>query len=149
MHPDITNPVVGPQSAPPRTAPKAWNIALWVAQILLAVAFGMSGFMKITMPIAELTEKMVWPGVVPPALVRFIGLSEFAAAFGLILPAATRIKPVLTPIAAVGLLTIMLLAAIFHATRSEFGALPTNLVLGAVAAFVAWGRFFKAPIAPR
>ena len=59
-----------------------------------------------TVPIADLAEKMVWPGVVPAELVRFIGLSEFAAAIGLILPAATRIKPVLTPLAGVGLATI-------------------------------------------
>jgi len=149
MHVDVSAPAVGPRSAPPRSAPKVWNITLWVVQVLLAAMFGMAGFMKITQPIAELAEKMVWPGAVPPALVRFIGFSEFAAAFGLILPAATRIKPILTPLAAAGLVTIMLFAAIFHAARGEFGALPTNLVLGALAAFVAWGRWKKAPIAPR
>jgi putative oxidoreductase len=149
MHADVPAPVVARRSAPPESAPKAWNIALWVAQVLLAVAFGMAGFMKTTLPIADLTEKMVWPGALPPALVRFIGVSEFAAALGLILPAATRIKPVLTPLAGVGLVIVMLLAAIFHAMRGEFGALPMNLGFGALAAFVAWGRFRKAPIAPR
>lgn len=148
MHVDVA-PAVGPRSAPPQAAPKGWNISLWVVQVLLAVFFGMAGFMKSTQPIAELAEKMVWPGVVPAALVRFIGLSELAAAFGLILPAATRIKPVLTPLAGAGLAVIMLFAAIFHAVRGEFGALPTNFVLGALAAFVAWGRFRKAPIPPR
>jgi len=140
---------VAPRSAPPKSAPKAWNIGLWVVQVLLAVMFGMAGFAKMTQPIAELAEKMVWPGVLPPTLVRFIGLSEFAAAFGLILPAASRIKPVLTPLAGVGLVTVMVLAALFHTVRGEFGALPTNFVFGALAAFVAWGRFRKAPIPPR
>jgi putative oxidoreductase len=149
MHVDVSAPAVAPRSAPPESAPKAWNITLWVAQVLLAVAFGMAGFMKTTLPIAELTERMVWPGAVPPALVRFIGVSEFAAALGLILPAATRIKPVLTPLAGVGLVIVMVLASIFHAMRGEFGALPINFALGALAAFVAWGRFRKAPIAPR
>jgi uncharacterized membrane protein YphA (DoxX/SURF4 family) len=149
MNVDVSAPAVGPRSAPPRSAPKAWNITLWVVQGLLAVMFGIAGFMKLTMPIAELTEKMVWPGAAPSALVRFIGLSELAAAIGLIAPAATRIKPVLTPLAGVGLVIVMLFAAIFHITRGELGALPTNLVLGALAAFVAWGRFRKAPIPPR
>jgi putative oxidoreductase len=149
MSVEATAPAVGPRSAPPQSAPKAWNIAFWVVQVLLAASFGMAGFMKMTAPIAELAEKMVWPGVVPPALVRFIGLSEFTAALGLILPAATRIKPVLTPLAGVGLVIIMVLAAIFHVTRGEFGALPTNFVYGALAAFVAWGRLRKAPILPR
>ncbi|HEX6277859.1 MAG TPA: DoxX family protein [Polyangiaceae bacterium] len=149
MHVDVAAPVAGPRSAPPHTAPKAWNIALWVVQVLLAVSFGMAGWMKATQPIAELAEKMVWPGAVPAALVRFIGVTELAAAIGLILPAATRIKPVLTPLAAIGLVVVMVFAAIFHVARGEFGALPINFVYGALAALVAWGRLRKAPIAPR
>ncbi len=149
MHVDVAAPAVAPRSAPPQSAPKAWNITLWGAQVLLAVAFGMAGFMKTTLPIADLAEKMVWPGALPPALVRFIGVSELAAALGLILPAATRIKPVLTPLAGVGLVIVMVLASIFHAMRGELGALPMNFAFGALAAFVAWGRFRKAPIAPR
>ena len=149
MQADVSTHGAAPRSAPPQSAPKAWNISLWVVQVLLAAMFGMAGFMKMTLPIADLAEKMVWPGVLPAELVRFIGLSEFAAAVGLILPAATRIKPVLTPLAAVGLVVVMVLAAIFHASRGEFGALPINFLYGAVAAFVAWGRFRKAPIPPR
>jgi putative oxidoreductase len=128
---------------------KPLHIALWVAQLLLAAAFGFAGILKTTAPIAELAEKMVWPGVIPPALVRFIGASEFAGALGLVLPAATRIKPVLTPIAALGLVVVMILAAGFHVLRGELFALPINLGLAALAAFVAWGRLRKAPIAAR
>jgi putative oxidoreductase len=149
MHVDVSAPAVGPRSAPPQSAPKAWNISLWIVQILLAIGFGMGGFMKATQPIADLAEMMVWPGAVPPALVRFIGLAELAGALGLVLPAATRIKPVLTPIAALGLVAIMVLAAIFHVARGEFGALPINFLYAALAAFVAWGRLRKAPILPR
>jgi hypothetical protein len=118
-------------------------------QVLLAAAFGMAGVMKTTVPITELAHKMVWPGVVPAALVRFIGVSELAAALGLVLPAATRVRPMLTPIAAGGLVLVMALAAAFHLSRGEAQMLPFNLVLGALAAFVAWGRMKKAPISAR
>ena len=130
-------------------ATPALSSSLWVVQVLLAVAFGFAGVMKSTAPIADLVEKMVWPGALPEAVVRFIGLSELAAALGLTLPSLTRIKPALTPLAAAGLVVVMSLAAIFHITRGEISALPINIGLGALAMFVAWGRWKKAPIAPR
>ncbi len=125
------------------------SVLLWVAQVLLAAAFGMAGVMKSTMPIVDLAQAMKWPGEVPPALVRFIGLSELAGAIGLVLPAITRIKPGLTPLAASGLVLVMILAAIFHITRGELAMLPGPIVLGLLAAFVAWGRSTRAPIAAR
>ena len=134
------------------TAPQSrrgLSIALWVAQILLAVAFGMAGLMKLSTPIADLAAQMAWVGSVPPTLVRFIGAAELAGAIGLILPALTRIQPRLTALAAVGLIVVMVLASVVHAARGEFGMLPVNVVLGALAAFVAWGRGKAAPIAPR
>lgn len=132
------------------TQHKALHISLWVAQVLLAVAFGGAGLMKATQPIAELARQMVWPGDVPAALVRFIGTCELAGAIGLVLPSLTRIKPVLTAWAATGLAAVMVLALAFHISRGEAAqALPVNLTLGALAAFVAWGRFRKAPIAPK
>ena len=128
---------------------KALHIALWVAQVLLALAFLSAGVMKLFTPIDELVQKMPWAADMPVALVRFIGASELAGGLGMILPAATRIRPVLTPIAAIGLITVMVLAMGFHLTRAEPQALPVNLALGGLAAFVAWGRLKKAPIAPR
>jgi hypothetical protein len=130
-------------------ATPALNISLWVVQLLLAVAFGFAGVMKSAAPIADLVEKMVWPGALPEGLVRFIGISELSAALGLTLPSLTRIKPGLTPLAAAGLVVVMALAAVFHITRGELGSLPVNIGLGALAMFVAWGRWKKAPIAPR
>ena len=124
------------------------HIALWVVQVLLAVAFGMAGVMKTTTPIAVLAEKMAWVSSAG-GLVRFIGASELAAAVGLILPSATRIRPGLTPLAAAGLVLIMILAMPVHIARGEFSALPINLALGGLAAFVAWGRTRRAPILPR
>ena len=121
---------------------------LWVAQVLLALAFGAAGAMKLAVPIAEIAKNMPWVADMP-GLVRFIGASEVAGALGMLLPSLTRIAPKLTPLAAVGLLTIMVLAAAFHASRGEYGEIPVNAVLGGIAAFVAWGRFRAAPISPR
>jgi putative oxidoreductase len=81
--------------------------------------------------------------------VRFIGAAELLGGLGLILPAATGVKPVLTPLAGVGLAMLMLLAMIFHISRGKLGAVAMPLALGGLAAFVAWGRSVGAPIAPR
>lgn len=133
----------------PASAGKGLHVGLWVAQVLLAVAFGMAGAMKAFTPIGELAGSLPWVSEVPAALVRFIGASELAAALGLVLPAATRIRPGLTVLAAGGLVLVMVLAAIFHLMRGEAGALPVNVLLGGLAAFVAWGRARKAPIPAR
>jgi len=81
--------------------------------------------------------------------VRFIGVSELVASVGLILPSVTRIAPKLTPLAAAGLVVIMVLAMGYHVRLGEMHALPNSIILGGLAAFVAWGRFRKVPIAPR
>jgi hypothetical protein len=128
---------------------RGWTISLWVAQLLLAALFGFVGVMKLTAPIADLAKQMVWPGDVSPALVRFIGACELAAALGLTVPAATRIRPLLTPLAGGGLVMLMVLAMAFHLARGEMQMLPGNLVLGALAGFVAWGRLRKVPIGVR
>jgi hypothetical protein len=128
---------------------KGLHIALWVVQVLLALAFGMAGSGKALQPMDALAAKMPWTTVVGEPLVRFIGVSELLGALGLILPSATRIKPKVTALAALGLMTIMVLASAFHASRGEFVVIPANLLLGGLAAFVAWGRFKKAPIAAR
>lgn len=136
-----------PSNDVPRS--KALHIALWVVQVLLGLLFLMAGATKATQPMADLATKMPWTAVVGEPLTRFIGVSELLGGLGLILPAATRIKPRLTALAAAGLVTVMALAALFHASRGEFMALPINAMFGGLAAFVAWGRFKKAPIAPR
>jgi putative oxidoreductase len=120
---------------------KALHLGLWVVQGLLGAMFLAVGAMKATQPIAALVDTLGWPAAVPAALVRVIGVAELLGALGLILPAATRVKPMLTPLAGVGLAMVMLLATIVHISRGELGALPIPLVLGGLAA--------KAPIAPR
>jgi len=124
-------------------------VTLWVAQILLAAAFFMAAIAKLTTPIDQLARMMPWTKDVSESLVRFIGSVELLGAIGLILPAATRFAPRLTPIAAIGLMVVMVLAACFHLSRGEVDALPVPALLGAMAAFVAWGRAQWAPIASR
>jgi uncharacterized membrane protein len=128
---------------------KALRIGLWVAQGLLAAAFGLAGFAHATQPIAELATHAPWTGAMPAALVRFIGIVEICGALGLLLPSLTRVRPVLTVWAARGLLTVMALACIVHLTRGEPQVLPVNFVLGGLALFIGWGRSRLAPIAPR
>ena len=102
--------------------------------------------MKVSTPAAELAKMS--PGF-PVAFLRFIGIAELAGAIGIILPALTRIAPVLTPLASSGFVIVMVSAAVLHLVRGEFGELVVVIVLGALASFVAWGRFKRAPIAGR
>lgn len=125
---------------------KAIHITLWIAQGLLAGMFIMAGFMKASQPMEALVEALPWVTATPLGLVRFIGICEILGGLGLLLPSLLRIKPTLTVWAALGLVTVMVLAAGFHATRSEFSAIGMNVILMAVAAFIAWGRSKKEPI---
>ena len=126
----------------------AWHVSLWIVQVLLAAMFLMVGYMKTFVPIGEL-NKTVTIAAEMPILIRFIGISELAAGIGLLLPAALRIRPRLTVLAAAGLLLVMVLAFVFHAIRGEYAALGTTITLGALAGLVAWGRVYKAPITAR
>ncbi|SFQ98182.1 DoxX family protein [Poseidonocella sedimentorum] len=129
---------------------KGWTIGLWIAQALLAAMFLMAGATKLTSGSADLVAMgMGWAENAPFLLIKFIGLAEVAGALGLILPAATRIMPGLTTLAAAGLAVIMVLASGLHIIRGEFEVLPINAILFALAAFVVWGRTKKAAIAPR
>ena len=122
------------------------NVGLWVAQVLLAAGFVMFGSMKLMTP----TEKLVAMGLtMPVGLVRFIGVAEVAGALGMVLPALSRILPVLTAWAGVGLAVVMVLATGYHVIHHEVSHTPVPILLFALAAFVAWGRFKAAPIAPR
>lgn len=125
---------------------KGLNIALWIVQSLLAVMFLMAGSSKLFQPIAELSKMLPWVTSVSEGLVRFIGGSELLGGLGLLLPSILRIKPNLTPLAALGLAVVMVLAAIFHINRGEYSAIGMNALLIALALFIAWGRTKKAPI---
>ena len=125
---------------------KAINIALWIAQGLLAVMFIMAGLMKSTQPIEALTEALPWVANTPLALVKFIGISELLGGLGLLIPSIFRWKSNLTILAALGLALVMILASGFHASRGEFSAIGMNAILLVIALFIAWGRRKKAPI---
>lgn len=125
---------------------KAINIVLWIAQGLLAVMFIMAGMMKTTQPVEVLAESLPWVASSPIGLIRFIGISELLGGLGLMIPSIFRFKPVLTVWASLGLALIMVLAAGFHAIRSEFTGIGMNVVLLGIALFIAWGRSKKAPI---
>ena len=132
-----------------RQPSRGLHIALWIVQAVLGAMFLMAGIMKATQPMAELAKNVPWTAVVGMPLTRFIGVSELAGGLGLILPALTRIRPGLTPLAGAGLALVMLLAIGYHVLQGEFQVLPMNLILGGLAAFVAWGRSRKAPIPAR
>ena len=122
------------------------NIALWIVQILLALAFAMAGIMKVTQPIDRLETRMGWVKDVGPRGVRLIGSLEILGAIGLILPAVTGILPWLTPVAAVGFVLTMVGAMITHGRRGEYSNIGANLVLLVLALFVVYGRFVIVPL---
>jgi len=122
-------------------APPALRIAVWTARVILFVIFGFVGFLKLTRPIKVLSRTMPWVADAPVALVRFVGVSELAGGLGVLLPALTGIAPWLTPLAALGLLAVMMLATLEHIREGEFSRLALPIVLGVLSAFVAWVRF--------
>ncbi len=134
--------------SPPLHPSRTLHLALWVAQALLAAAFGTAGIMKLVLPISELAANLGWPGVVPPGLVRFIGAAELLGALGVILPTSTNILPRLTAVAAMGLFVIMALAIAFHVSRGEYGPVALNISLAILAVFVAVGRMKVMPVPP-
>lgn len=121
------------------------DTVVWIAQVLLALMFGMAGFMKITQPKEKLAANMKWVEDFSPNTVKGIGTLELLGAIGLILPALTKILPVLTPVAAVGLVLVMLGAIVTHIRRGEYPMIAVNTVLLAIALFIAYGRFVAAP----
>jgi len=123
------------------------NIALWIAQILLALAFGFFGFLKATSALGELAKMMTWIPSFPPAFVRTLGTLEILGAIGMILPQAMRIKPFLTPVAAACFVLLQLLAIGLHASRGETShTIGLNAVLLGLSLFVLWGRTRKAAV---
>ncbi|HZO66317.1 MAG: DoxX family protein [Kribbellaceae bacterium] len=118
------------------------NIALWIIAGLLAGAFLASGAMKLIHPKEKLAASgLGWTEDFSAGTVKTIGILEVLAAVGLILPAALDIAPVLVPLAAIGLVLLMVGAFITHLRRREAQGIAVTLILLALAAFVVWGRF--------
>jgi uncharacterized membrane protein YphA (DoxX/SURF4 family) len=116
------------------------NIALWVVQALLALAFLMSGLMK-TLQYEKYKASAAWAKDVSGGLVTFIGVAEILGALGIVLPLLLGLPAILTPLAAVGLLLIMLGATGLHLKRGESQMIVIPVVVGALATFVAYGRW--------
>ena len=117
-------------------SPRTGHVLLWVVQILLALLFLFAGVMKLTMPTAALAQMTGLPG----AFMKFIAVAETLGALGLVLPGLLRIGRGLTPVAAVGLVTIM--AGASTVTIANGPAAPALLpaAVGILAALVARGR---------
>jgi hypothetical protein len=115
--------------------------ALWIVQALLALVFLFAGGMKLVLPIEELTAQLPLPGL----FVQFIGVAEVLGALGLILPGLLRIRPGLTPLAAAGLVLIMSGATVITLATMDAASALIPLVVGLLAAGVAYGRWRLAP----
>jgi uncharacterized membrane protein YphA (DoxX/SURF4 family) len=121
--------------------------ALWVVQVLLALLFLFAGGVKLIMPVEEMTKQMPLP--LPGLFLRFIAVAEVLGAIGLILPGLVRIRPRLTPLAAAGLVIIMIGATVVTAAGGAVTMALLPLVVGLLALFVAYGRWRLAPLPDR
>ena len=130
----------------PARARPMMTITLWIVQVLLAALFMFAGGTKLVLPIDVLTS-MGSPNQVhlPGLLIRFIGVCEVLGALGLVLPGLLRIKPGLTPLAAGGLVIIMIGATVLTIAGDGIGPALVPLVVGLLTAFVAYGRWRQAP----
>jgi len=119
------------------------NIALWIAQGLLAAMYLIVGSMKAFQP-ARVREnpRMTWAHGRPDDYIRFVGTVEVLGALGLILPLVTGIMPWLTVLAGIGLMLVQLLAIFTeHLPKKEYDVIPLNIVLLALSIFVVIGRW--------
>lgn len=117
------------------------NIVLWILQVLLALFFLFAGVMKFVMPVEQMTAESGLPGW----FFWFIGLVEILGGLGLLLPSLFRIKPSLTPLAALGLVIVMIGATVVS-MKGGVAAAAFPFVTGVLLAFVAYGRWRVAPI---
>ena len=123
----------------------ALNYVLWTLQVLLALLFLFAGISKFVMPMAEMTKQMPMPAW----FLYFIGVAETLGGLGLVLPSLLRIKPGLTPLAAAGLVIIMIGATVISVQIGGAKAAVFPFIIGLLLAFVAYGRWRLWPIAPK
>lgn len=120
----------------------------WVLQVLLGIWFVAIGTIHLVVP-EGLPDPLTWTYDLPSAVHWIAGIAEIAGGLGLVLPAATRIAPRLTPLAASGLVAVMLPAAVWHATRGEVQSVVGNIVIAGLLVLVARVRTRRHPIAAR
>lgn len=115
--------------------------ALWIAQVLLALLFLFAGAVKLVLP----PEAMTGPVPLPVLFLRFIGVCEVLGGLGLVLPGMLRIRPGLTPLAAAGLVIIMIGATVITVVGGAVASALLPLAAGVLSAFVAHGRWQLMP----
>jgi uncharacterized membrane protein YphA (DoxX/SURF4 family) len=125
---------------------KTLNVFLWIAQVLLAAIFIWGSWMKFFTPVGKLSIMWPWVAQIPTGLLKFTATVDLLGGLGLILPALLRIRPILTPVAAIAIIVLMLVSSIFHITRGEASVIGANIFFALMAAFIAWGRLKKVPI---
>ena len=118
------------------------HYALWTVQVLLALLFLFAGVMKLVLPVEALKGPIELPGL----FLKFIGVCEVLGGIGLILPGLLRIRPGLTPLAAAGLVIMMIGATVISLMGGGIPLALPALVTGLLSAFVAWGRWRVAPL---
>lgn len=124
----------------------ALNAGLWAVQVILALLFLWSGGIKLILPL----EKLAGPVPLPGLFLRFIGIVEVLGGLGLVLPGLLRIRPGLTPLAAAGLVLVMIGAvSITAAGGGGLGLILIPAVTGLLAGFVAYGRRRLVPLRSR
>ncbi|MCZ8197088.1 MAG: DoxX family protein [Flavobacterium sp.] len=124
---------------------KGINIALWIAQVLIALTLIWGAYAKLLQPLEETAKMLPW-ALDNPGLVKFTGLIDLLGGLGIILPAVLKIQPKLTVFAAYGVIALMIAASVFHISRGEESLIGMNIFFLILAAFVAWGRTKKVPI---
>jgi hypothetical protein len=120
------------------------NTLLWIIQALLAALFLFAGATKFIMPVEEMISQM--PIELPAWFLRSIGVAEVLGAAGLILPWFSGMQPRLTPLAAAGLVIIMIGATVLTLMGGEVAMALVPLVVGILCAFVFYGRWRTAPV---
>jgi putative oxidoreductase len=125
------------------------HFASWLAQDLLAFFFTVTASLKLVLDADRLVEIMAWTGSLPLGVVRGFGAIELLGAIAVAAPAVTRAPQRIVGWAATSFLTLMACAMIIHIARGEYRMVALNFAVGALAAFVAWGRLMHEPIEQR
>ena len=141
---DIPNAVRNDGEGATRTSRKL-TVTLWIIQVLLAALFLFAGGMKLVLPLEAMKGPVEFPGL----FLRFIGVCEVLGGLGLVLPGLLRIKTGLTPLAAAGLVIIMIGATVTTMATGPVAPALVPLTVGVLAAFVAYGRWRMAPLGGR
>lgn len=134
-----------------RSGEKLLHVTLWLAQCYLAIRISWTGWQQVFWSPGRMAlQNMYYVFEVPLPMLRTIGLAGLAGAVGLVLPSLTRIAPMMTPLAAGGVILLQFSAIFFNITHEMFYQFfPENLGLLLPAFYVAFGREEMLPIPPR